>query len=70
MFFLYQVILSILLLVSPVLIFYRILINKESKDRFYEKYTVIGWLAGKKTNMLQMMSEIIYKHDLVKYLNT
>jgi len=39
MFFLYQVILSILLLVSPVLIFYRILINKESKDRFYEKYT-------------------------------
>ena len=42
MFFLYQILLSILLLVSPVVIIYRILINKESKERFLEKYSIFS----------------------------
>ena len=42
MFYLYQIILSILLLISPLVILYRILINKESKERFLEKYSIFS----------------------------
>ena len=37
MFFLYQIILTIIILISPLIIFFRILINKEHKTRYKEK---------------------------------
>ena len=39
MFFIYQIILTILILVSPIIIIYRIIINKEDKKRFLEKFS-------------------------------
>ena len=40
MFFLYQIIVSALLLISPVIIIYRILKNKEDSKRFIEKFSI------------------------------
>ena len=39
MFFIYQIILTILILVSPIIIIYRIIKNKEDKKRFLEKFS-------------------------------
>ena len=39
MFFLYQLITSILVIFSPIIIIYRILIDKEDKKRFVEKFS-------------------------------
>ena len=39
MFFIYQIILTFLLILSPVIIFLRILKNKEDKKRFAEKFS-------------------------------
>ena len=40
MFFLYQVILSIIILISPIVIILRIYKNKEDKIRFFEKFSI------------------------------
>ena len=40
MFFLYQAVLSIILLISPIVIILRILKNKEDKKRFIEKFSI------------------------------
>ena len=40
--FLYQIIVSLLILISPFLIIYRILIDKEDKNRFKEKFSIIS----------------------------
>ncbi len=40
MFFVYQILLSILLLISPFIIFFRILKNKEDKKRYLEKLSI------------------------------
>ena len=40
MFFLYQIIVSVLLLISPLIIIYRILKNKEDSKRFIEKFSI------------------------------
>ena len=40
MFLLYQIIISILVLISPIILIYRILINKEDKKRFVEKFSL------------------------------
>ena len=40
MFFLYQILLILLLAVSPIIIFFRILKNKEDKKRFLEKFSI------------------------------
>ncbi len=47
MFFIYQIILTILILVSPIIIIYRIIKNKEDKKRFLEKF---GFPSRKKNN--------------------
>ena len=44
MFFLYQVVLSIILLISPIVLILRIFKNKEDKYRFYKKMRHIGTL--------------------------
>ena len=40
MFFLYQIFLTIILFISPFIIVYRILKNKEDKARFIEKFSI------------------------------
>ena len=40
MFFLYQVVLSIIILISPLVIILRIFKNKEDKKRFVEKFSI------------------------------
>ena len=40
MFFIYQLLLTILLVISPFFILYRILKNKEHKKRFIEKFSI------------------------------
>ncbi len=47
MFFLYQIIVSALLLISPVIIIYRILKNKEDSKRFLEKFSISSEKKGK-----------------------
>ena len=70
MFFLYQIILSILLLISPVVILYRISINKESKengelyDSIKPKEISAAILSKMKTEVKP--SQIILKENLNK----
>ena len=40
MFFIYQILLSILLIISPIIILFRILKNKEDKKRYKEKFSI------------------------------
>ena len=40
MFFIYQILLSILLVISPIIILLRILKNKEDKKRYIEKFSI------------------------------
>ena len=40
MFFIYQILLTILLFTSPIIILFRILKNKEHKKRFVEKFSI------------------------------
>ena len=47
MFFIYQIIITIILLFSPLIIFFRILKNKEDKIRFKEKFCFFSKKRGK-----------------------
>ena len=46
MFFLYQIILSLILLISPIIIIFRISKNKEDKKRFKEKFSISSKKRG------------------------
>ena len=67
MFFLYQIILSILILVSPIIIIFRIINNKEDKIRFLEKFSI----SSKRRNLIWFhgasVGEIMSVIPLIKY---
>ena len=53
MLIIYQLIISLLLIISPLIIFYRISKNKEDPKRFKEKFAIPSKKKGKrKTNMV------------------
>ena len=70
MFFLYQVLISIIILLSPLIILIRILKNKEDTKRFLEKFCIFSkrknsgkliWLHGASVGELLSLIPIIYK---------
>ena len=78
MFFLYQIIISIILLISPLIIIIRIFKNKEDKFRYIEKFSIpsiqrkkgkLIWLHGASVGEILSIIPIIKYYDKKKYIN-
>ena len=70
MFFIYQILITIILLLSPLIIFFRVLKNKEDKVRFKEKLCFFSkkrgegklvWFHGASVGEIQSIIPIIEK---------
>ncbi len=78
MFFLYQIIISLIIIISPIIIIVRILKNKEDKNRFKEKFSIatkkringkLIWFHGASVGELQSIIPIIKKYEKKKSIN-
>ncbi len=78
MFFIYQIILTFLLILSPIIIFHRILKNKEDKKRYIEKFSFpskkrkVGkliWFHGASVGELLSVIPIIKIYEKKKSIN-
>ena len=78
MFFLYQIIISVLLLISPIIIIYRILKKKESPKRFVEKFSIpskkrkkgkIIWFHGASVGEIMSIIPLIKNYEKNKSIN-
>ena len=61
MFIIYQIILSIALILSPFIIILRLLKNKEDKKRFVEKFSITQ-TKGKMVNLYGFMVRVLAKY--------
>ena len=78
MFFLYQIIISLIIIISPIIIIVRILKNKEDKNRFKEKFSIptkkringkLIWFHGASVGELQSIIPIIKQYEKKKSIS-
>ena len=78
MFLFYQILISIILLISPIIIIYRIFKNKEDKHRFVEKFSIstkqrkngkLIWFHGASVGEILSVIPIIKYYEKNKKIN-
>ena len=78
MFFLYQVIFTLIIFISPILIYFRILKNKEHKTRYKEKFSITSkkrfkgnliWFHGASVGEIQSIIPLIENYEKDKTIN-
>ena len=78
MFFLYQILISSLLIISPIIIIYRIIKNKEDSKRFVEKFSFpskkrnkgkVIWFHGASVGEIMSIIPLIKKYEQNKSIN-
>ena len=78
MFFLYQIIFTLIIFISPILIYFRILKNKEHKTRYKEKFSIISkkrikgnliWFHGASVGEIQSIIPLIENYEKDKTIN-
>ena len=75
MYFLYQILLNCIILISPIIIFLRILKKKEDKKRFLEKFGIskkrrfkgkLIWFHGSSVGEIMSLLPLIHHYENIK----
>jgi len=78
MFFLYQIIFTLIIFISPILIYFRILKNKEHKTRYKEKFSITSkkrikgnliWFHGASVGEIQSIIPLIENYEKDQTIN-